>query len=1524
MTFKQDIEKIIDSNLKTYRDNSDRFIADYNREQELTKEYNGRQLLELLQNADDADSSEVEIVWDKESAKLIISNSGEAFSVGGIKSLMLANLSTKTKISYIGNKGLGFRSILNWAEHIQIYSNNCKIIFSETIAKDIFENQLGLNETERKELLDKRNLTQSAVPFPTLAIPKVDDFEDNSQWATTIEILCKREFENDIENQLSEIREELLLFLNTIQKITIRSKEGEILNLESDKEIDNDYDIVKIKNKCWKVFTKESLLPEELQDKSKNEQQCYSLKVAFQDDLSDDYNKLFNFFPTQLSISLPCIIHGTFELNSSRNYLNESKKNEYILKELVQLLRKCSLFLTNENVDWRPYEILTPTAGLDSKLIRHFYSELEDVKNMECIYPCINNQYKILEETRYYNDEFSDFFKKNFSNILPELLIRLSHKIKDCFSGNKFKHEELVERIDELSYSNLSIPLRAELIYQLSKIISYKEENERFSLLVNESKVISKDDLTFTPKVRSEAKFEIPDLVKVYFMKPELYDLLILKFKETFDKKELEARELQRAIKSVVNLQPYDSNNVIEKIVTGTRGALSSLSADDKISCIKDMVTALFVNFKNIENRQEKLKVKVPLISAANKIVDAENLFLSKTYPSGMLTELIYEGLFCESDYLVPLDSWRFEDEDKDLIESFFIWIGVNKYVKVISVDLHDYRFGEEYLNYIFYNGTEKPIFFEFNRIQKNSLVSKIDKFDYIEKLAVNKLILLVLKDSFIRKQIENNDEKINWSYAKSHRTIVANYSYVRYQFLNSNIFSKFILEDGGEDLNNLINEDFDIDYKFLESFGINKSEVKSILIKLGAKESFNDVLPENIYDILKALPIKDASKKGKATQKVYKMALDSLVKQEYKIKVPEDLVLFAKKGTVEEYKLSTDIYYSDNNILPKKIQDTLYMLNLPKRIGEDNVEKYFGVKSLKDFKIQINDKGIKENYFNSEFNKCFESLKPYLLACRLSSSNLKKKISELDTKKKEANAIKQCRIKLVDECVFDFDGKVNLPIEQKEYINIKDIFYYKDNSVLSIDALKRDSFFCDAFAEMMCITFKVNDLKNEFRQILKNDLMDTIHLAIQDMGKDKIDEAFQLLGISRVEFNFWKNVFQLKKLQLIEPIENNDVLKQEIQNKLDITLLDEYVNVDFEKFDNKESFQFIKELSNKLCLSVKEITQFDIYNCGLYNWHKIQLVDVQKDYEFKFKLLLWLKLKDKPEEQQNFISNLNKYNFLINDCEENIISKKFELDVEYSEILKDSIYKLFSININGEFDENNLIDNLYTGLLNKYSVEYADVTDEAIRSLLFFENNSNRIELYLKSHFGLKEENDLNMTSKDANLIGTIVDASLSKTSRIRSFNFSENESNSWIHSGQSDKSKKYKGKKAELLVYNTLKAQYGLENVIWVSGYSNSPNKNDKLHYDIKYKNNDDEWKYLEVKAMSDNQFIISSPEKIKGIENPDRFELALVAGETIYLVKDLFKFEQGESFENNSKFVAYPKDYVFSFKVNALNSD
>ena len=50
------------------------------------------------------------------------------------------------------------------------------------------------------------------------------------------------------------------------------------------------------------------------------------LRIAIRDDLSDNIYKLFCFFPTKIDIHFPMVIHGTFDLDNSRNQLVNSKK----------------------------------------------------------------------------------------------------------------------------------------------------------------------------------------------------------------------------------------------------------------------------------------------------------------------------------------------------------------------------------------------------------------------------------------------------------------------------------------------------------------------------------------------------------------------------------------------------------------------------------------------------------------------------------------------------------------------------------------------------------------------------------------------------------------------------------------------------------------------------------------------------------------------------------------------------------------------------------------------------------------------------------------------------------------------------------------------------------------------------------------------------------------------------------------------------------------------------------------------
>jgi len=105
------------------------WFEDFRQEVETLKGYRGREILELLQNADDAGSPKACISLNTHSNTITITNFGEGtipFSFEGFRAVMLSNLSPKESNGeerLIGAKGLGFKSVLNWAEKIELQSN---------------------------------------------------------------------------------------------------------------------------------------------------------------------------------------------------------------------------------------------------------------------------------------------------------------------------------------------------------------------------------------------------------------------------------------------------------------------------------------------------------------------------------------------------------------------------------------------------------------------------------------------------------------------------------------------------------------------------------------------------------------------------------------------------------------------------------------------------------------------------------------------------------------------------------------------------------------------------------------------------------------------------------------------------------------------------------------------------------------------------------------------------------------------------------------------------------------------------------------------------------------------------------------------------------------------------------------------------------------------------------------------------------------------------------------------------------
>ena len=149
-------------------------IQHYQQEIESNYQYNGRQLLELLQNADD-ESSKIDKPWvmiKLEDNELTIANNGNPFSEDGITSLGYARVTVKKERSkVIGHKGLGFRSILNWAEDIQIISGNLCVKYSKKIADSFLQDLIKIKP--EIEILIKKNR------IPTLSVPEwIDEISE--------------------------------------------------------------------------------------------------------------------------------------------------------------------------------------------------------------------------------------------------------------------------------------------------------------------------------------------------------------------------------------------------------------------------------------------------------------------------------------------------------------------------------------------------------------------------------------------------------------------------------------------------------------------------------------------------------------------------------------------------------------------------------------------------------------------------------------------------------------------------------------------------------------------------------------------------------------------------------------------------------------------------------------------------------------------------------------------------------------------------------------------------------------------------------------------------------------------------------------------------------------------------------------------------------------------------------------------------------------------------------------------------
>ncbi|KAF8778986.1 hypothetical protein HU200_003091 [Digitaria exilis] len=295
-------------------------------------------LLELVQNADDnvyPEDVEPTLSFILQENGIVVLNNERGFSAENIRALCDIGNSTKkgSNRGYIGNKGIGFKSVFRVTDAPEIHSNGFHVKF------DITDGQIGFV------------LPTAVPPYNTTSFSRMLSVEDDkdtcSLWNTCILLPFRSKFREgtgmcSIVSMFSDLHPSLLLFLHRLKCIKFKNLLDDTLLIMRREALGDG--IVRIsygvETMSWLVVSKR------LQGTIVRHDVCTTeIAVAFtlKETEKGDYEPylqqqpVFAFLPLR-NYGLKFILQGDFVLPSSREEVDaDSAWNQWLLSEFPSL-----------------------------------------------------------------------------------------------------------------------------------------------------------------------------------------------------------------------------------------------------------------------------------------------------------------------------------------------------------------------------------------------------------------------------------------------------------------------------------------------------------------------------------------------------------------------------------------------------------------------------------------------------------------------------------------------------------------------------------------------------------------------------------------------------------------------------------------------------------------------------------------------------------------------------------------------------------------------------------------------------------------------------------------------------------------------------------------------------------------------------------------------------------------------------------------------------------------------------------
>lgn len=1372
----ENIQDIAQEHLKhiksLYIEHPNYLLEHYENERSNIDAYNGRQLLEMIQNADDAAQSvpEPKMGIFLTDSLLTIANTGQPFSVGGLNSILHSNLSPKyNQINQIGNKGLGFRSILSWADSVAIKSGKLQLEFSKKHSESLLAQIMSEKPIIESMIIDRygKYVPAIAVLRCPCIIDMLDIQDEMLGYDTYIQIKLKNDVVSIVNAQLENTVDlELMLFLNNLQQIIIKtpfitkSYQREHLGISKLKisEVDSNNAVT---SHLWNINLKKGIREgsKEINRDAKN----YELCIAWQDGLKSSKGVLHSFFRTNVPFHFKGILHGTFELSSNRNELIDDPDghNRFLFEQAAILIAETAVLISNNNRTIVNYNALD-FAQIDFSSLTPFIKDtsfqlnLKEELKKKNIFPTISNKYINFEDKPVYysNPIFAELLEPaDFPHLLlcrneeDELFLK---SLAPFVYTINYLFSTIAKNSRNINHTNY-----ARIIKALCNLIQNTQIEKLPPILYSDSNAI----------LPSDKPVFIPDNAKNYSLRGEFginflnYDLATA-LKEVFATESFEG--LSQKL-NAFNVKAFCFNEIVGRIIE----FYSTKFTVEDIYALNDSLFNLFKAESKINNVWQGESIR--LVNSNDSIDNGSNLYFGKEYHCN-ITDKIYS--YNRDKIVKPPKSFNIVESDFQLWKAYLKWVGVAELPRKLSIN-NSKEYAEYSMKcYDFKNPIDGHYFK--NYTQFNQTLSTygqiyalgVDDLDNIlQENNSETIIAWLISDKDLLELLEKDKEPPTsvvqfYFYKKQYPRSLSGYNlpnYIRWKLSNSpwlrtraktkqppNLCTSSVTIT--DEFSPIIDKPY-IDYHsdIFQKNGIKSDKIDYLLNLIGVHKTISDFSTNTLYSILLKLPQIDPD--GKKAKTLYReIALNYNEHQldrddEFYINFNSIGKVFCSKQNVNSYQSTKNVYYVNDKHYGASVINNFHSIHIDRRRGKSKIFKLFGVKSLEKLKFRM----IGEPIFhplNNVFEQDILNFKPYVYVFR----------QEVDTQGTEKHQIKDVKISLVSQIdITLLQENSELPIVLADFESIyfpetKTIFIKTPLLLDSLKKLQEDISFCSAIAEGFSALIDVDAQRQQIRELYSKPPYGRDDLLREEFGDNNLEKLIAARGklgiINDPKRQFWNaflKCFDLNKMDdnyLTDStfLENIKTLFPAICNIFD----DAFNQIDYENYNNEHSLRFILNIFQILNLTIDIFNKYAYPPLDITNIYELDFKIVKDANRLIFKNLLYIKFTSNEKDKSSFNDNMLAYESInpehTNDLNYNVFNDLNIRTIEIFDIDLRSNYEIIN------FEE--LYDLNIKTYISKIGQEHISETlayqfikeNPRIASLLYFNDEIDNVITELKA----------------------------------------------------------------------------------------------------------------------------------------------------------------------------------------------